>query len=226
MHVPTLDRWLSLIDAEIALAAGEPEPAELGDAGGVADPTLDFPLHVARARFAFAARDVRRAEELLRAAPSVLAHTVATVEAGVLGALVANARGHATRAVDLLAEAVALAAREGIRRPFFTLSGNRLDEIFNRLRLLGGDSPFIEQALSEARATRKLPTGAASRHGLSEREGEVLRYLPTMLTAAEIATDLGVSVNTVKAHMRSIYRKLGAARRSEAVAVARESGIL
>jgi LuxR family maltose regulon positive regulatory protein len=53
-----------------------------------------------------------------------------------------------------------------------------------------------------------------------------MRYLPTMLTAAEIAAELGVSVHTVKSHMRSIYRKLGAAKRSEAVAHARTNGIL
>jgi LuxR family maltose regulon positive regulatory protein len=47
-----------------------------------------------------------------------------------------------------------------------------------------------------------------------------------MLTAAQIATELGVSVTTIKAHMRSIYRKLHAERRSEAVAHARDIGIL
>jgi LuxR family maltose regulon positive regulatory protein len=226
MHAPTLDRWLSLIDAEVALAAGEREPAELRDADGVPDPTLDFPVHVARAGFAFAARDLRRAEELLRAAPSVLSHAVATVEAGVLGALVADARGEATRAVDLLAEATTLAVREGIRRPFIVLAGSRLNDLVQRLRLLGGDTSFIEQAISEVRRTTKLPTEVATAVGLSERETEVLRYLPTMLSAAEIATHLGVSVNTVKAHVRSIYRKLGAARRSEAVTLARSRGIL
>ena len=53
-----------------------------------------------------------------------------------------------------------------------------------------------------------------------------MRYLPTVLTAAEIAENLGISVNTVKAHMRAIYRKLGAARRREAVAIARQLGYL
>ncbi len=47
-----------------------------------------------------------------------------------------------------------------------------------------------------------------------------------MLTAGEIAENLGISVNTVKAHMRSIYRKLGAARRREAVVIARQLGHL
>jgi len=61
---------------------------------------------------------------------------------------------------------------------------------------------------------------------LSEREIEVLSYLPTMLTVGEIAGELYISVNTVKAHMRSIYCKLGASRRREAVDQAYERGIL
>jgi DNA-binding CsgD family transcriptional regulator len=61
---------------------------------------------------------------------------------------------------------------------------------------------------------------------LSARELEVLRYLPTMLTAGEIAAELYVSVNTIKAHTRSIYRKLGASRRQVAVVRAYQSGIL
>jgi LuxR family maltose regulon positive regulatory protein len=225
MNSPTLDRWLTLIDAEVDLAAGRPEPVEL-KAEVVPDPTLDFPQQVARARFAYAARDLRRAEELLIADPTVLSQTVATVEAGVLGALVADARGQTTRAVDLLADAMALAAREGIRLPFVVLAGNRLDDLIQRLQLLGGDTSFIAQARSEIRASPTLPTEAATMAGLSEREVEVLRYLPTMLSAAEIAAHLGVSVNTVKAHLKAIYRKLGAPRRSEAVMLARKRGIL
>jgi DNA-binding NarL/FixJ family response regulator len=61
---------------------------------------------------------------------------------------------------------------------------------------------------------------------LSERELEVLRYLPTMLTASEIAAELFISVNTIKAHTRSIYGKLGASRRQDAVVRAYEYGIL
>ncbi|MBG0566407.1 LuxR C-terminal-related transcriptional regulator [Actinoplanes aureus] len=226
MHAPTLDRWLTLIDAEVNLAEGRPEPAALFDPGIEPDPTLDFPRQVVRARFAYATRDLRRAEDLLKAAPSVLSHTVATVEAGVVGALVADARGQATLAVDLLAGAMNLAAGEGIRRPFVVLAGSRLDDLIQRLRLLGGDASFIEDSLSEVRATSQLPAELATAAGLSDREAEVLRYLPTNLSAAEIATHLGVSVNTIKAHMRAIYRKLGAARRNEAVMVARKTGIL
>jgi DNA-binding NarL/FixJ family response regulator len=61
---------------------------------------------------------------------------------------------------------------------------------------------------------------------LTEREVDVLRYLSTMLTAGEIATELGLSVYTVKAHMKSIYRKLDASRRREAVDRACELGVI
>ncbi len=54
----------------------------------------------------------------------------------------------------------------------------------------------------------------------------MLRYLPTMLKAAEIASDLFVSVNTVKQHNKSIYRKLGAITRRDAVDRARALNLL
>ncbi|MEU4221210.1 LuxR C-terminal-related transcriptional regulator [Actinoplanes sp. NPDC026623] len=61
---------------------------------------------------------------------------------------------------------------------------------------------------------------------LSPREIEVLRHLPSELTVAEIGAELYVSVNTVKAHVRSIYRKLGVSRRREAIVQARNHGLL
>jgi DNA-binding CsgD family transcriptional regulator len=61
---------------------------------------------------------------------------------------------------------------------------------------------------------------------LTEREVNVLRYLPAMLPAGEIATELDLSVNAVKAHMKSIYRKLDASRRREAVDRACELGFI
>lgn len=54
----------------------------------------------------------------------------------------------------------------------------------------------------------------------------MLRYLPTKLTAPEIAGELYVSRNTVKTHMRRLYAKLGTHRRAEAVTRARDLGLL
>jgi LuxR family maltose regulon positive regulatory protein len=61
---------------------------------------------------------------------------------------------------------------------------------------------------------------------VSKSELRVLRYLPTHLTAQDIAGELYVSANTVKTHMRTLYAKLGAHSRAEAVDRARAHGLL
>jgi len=61
---------------------------------------------------------------------------------------------------------------------------------------------------------------------LSESEVRVLRYLPTNLTAPEIARELSISPNTAKTHIRHVYAKLGAHYRAEAVEHARALGLL
>ncbi|MCP4284846.1 MAG: response regulator transcription factor, partial [Gammaproteobacteria bacterium] len=61
---------------------------------------------------------------------------------------------------------------------------------------------------------------------LSAREQDVLRLLVTDLRTPDIAKELFVSVNTVRSHIKSLYRKLDAHSRHEAVAKAKELGLL
>jgi LuxR family maltose regulon positive regulatory protein len=61
---------------------------------------------------------------------------------------------------------------------------------------------------------------------LTDCEARILRYLPTNLSAPEIADQLSVSANTVRTHMRHVYEKLGAHRRAGAVDRARALGLL
>ncbi|WP_353946183.1 LuxR C-terminal-related transcriptional regulator [Streptomyces sp. HUAS MG91] len=61
---------------------------------------------------------------------------------------------------------------------------------------------------------------------LSPRERDVLNRLAQMMTTEEIAAELYLSVNTVKTHLKSVYRKLAVTRRSAAVRRARELQIL
>ena len=82
------------------------------------------------------------------------------------------------------------------------------------LELLAGYSPRPNGA------TRPLPDD------LSDAELRVVRYLPSNLKAPEIAAELYVSPNTVRTHLRHIYAKLDAHSRSEAVARAREFGLV
>ena len=61
---------------------------------------------------------------------------------------------------------------------------------------------------------------------LSDSEIRVLRYLPTNLSAPQIASELHVSHNTVRTHMRHLYAKLGTHRRFDAVERGRALGLL
>jgi LuxR family transcriptional regulator, maltose regulon positive regulatory protein len=61
---------------------------------------------------------------------------------------------------------------------------------------------------------------------LTERELVVLRLLPTRLSTREISRELSVSVHTVRSQVQAIYRKLQASTRAEAVAHARQLGLL
>jgi ATP/maltotriose-dependent transcriptional regulator MalT len=64
-----------------------------------------------------------------------------------------------------------------------------------------------------------------ARQGLTHRESEVLSLMVTGLSNRGIATRLVVGDETVKSHLRAIYRKLGVSDRTGAVAAALREGI-
>lgn len=72
------------------------------------------------------------------------------------------------------------------------------------------------------RADRQVAFGET----LTDREMAILRLLPSAMTLREIGTELFLSINTVKTHSRTVYRKLGASSRSEAVERARDLDLL
>ena len=79
------------------------------------------------------------------------------------------------------------------------------------------------------RGLRLAAAGPADRpypEDLSDRELSVLRLLPSELTQREIAARLYVSFNTVKSHIKSIFRKLGVTTRADAVRRGRDLGLL
>jgi LuxR family maltose regulon positive regulatory protein len=84
----------------------------------------------------------------------------------------------------------------------------------------------IQRLIARARARSHLAAPLGGRPGssdeLSERELGVLRLLASDLTQREIGNELYLSLNTVKSHTRSIFRKLGVSGREQAVARARE----
>ena len=125
--------------------------------------------------------------------------------------------GRRSEAVERTLDLLDIAAADGHRRAFLDL-GRPVDQLL-RAALRARPSADL-QALVAAGNLR--PHAAA---GLSERELDVVRYLPTALSNAEIATQLYISLNTLKSHLASIYRKLGASDRREASRRAEELGL-
>jgi LuxR family transcriptional regulator, maltose regulon positive regulatory protein len=84
-------------------------------------------------------------------------------------------------------------------------------------------SMLLEQSV---RALEEAPYRRVERAPLTERELAVLRLLPARLSNREIGRELYVSINTVRSHIQAIYRKFEVATRDEAVARARQLGLL
>jgi LuxR family transcriptional regulator, maltose regulon positive regulatory protein len=83
-----------------------------------------------------------------------------------------------------------------------------------------------ERRLHLASRRVRIGDGAPAAVELTDREQSVLRLLPTDLSQREIGDALFISLNTVKSHARSIYRKLNVDARDEAVERARALELL
>jgi len=105
-----------------------------------------------------------------------------------------------------------------LARPFLDVPA--ADELLARI---GARFGHYAALVDRVRAYRGTTAGAPQ---LTDTELVVLRQLPSGMTAGNIAADLGVSVNTVKTHLRGIYQKLAVNARAEAIAQARVLGLL
>jgi LuxR family maltose regulon positive regulatory protein len=218
-----IDRLMGITGAEIQLGLGNPAWV-LREFTGRAGLVPAEQICLARAHLAVG--NLPAAGDLL-ARIQDSADRVSVVGAWILTALAADTQGRSSVASDALSRALAVAEPEQIRRPFRIFDTQRMMVLAERQQWLtephgtAGDG-----ALAEITGEIPVMMGVSAAGPLSEREIDVLQYLPTVLTAAEIAENLNISVNTVKAHMRSIYRKLGAGRRREAVVTARQTGLI
>jgi LuxR family maltose regulon positive regulatory protein len=149
------------------------------------------------------------------------------VQARLLQAIACDALGDAGAARRALEEALDHAEPEGLIFPFLH---DPAPELLDRHRRLGtAHARLIAEILTvlAGKEPGSQPSGPRRlREPLSHAEARVLRYLPTKLSAPEIADEMYLSVNTVKTHMRHLYDKLGAHRRHEAVEQARALGLL
>jgi LuxR family maltose regulon positive regulatory protein len=149
------------------------------------------------------------------------------VEAWALTALAHDALADHAAAASSIERALELAEPGGFRQPLLS-QGVALRPVLRRqVRFGTAHRALVDDLLQVLELTDGHAGGRqALPEQLTDREAAVLRFLPTMMSNQEIAAELFVSVNTVKTHLRSIYRKLGAADRREAVTRARDLHLL
>jgi LuxR family maltose regulon positive regulatory protein len=136
--------------------------------------------------------------------------------------------GDERQALACLQDALHLAQPEDHARPFLSL-GEPMRELLRTLQRRGGSPDSVSRllALFARRAAGQAPPPPPPLpQVLSKRELELLRLIAAGSSNKEIARDLVISLGTVKRHTVNIFTKLDVKNRTEAVAKARQMGLL
>jgi len=238
--------WLALAHAAKAANAGcaalpraEKPGAAAGaqDAPHALDATADGGLLLARARVHLAQGDNHGALAVIRpfldpaADGSCQVTLYDRVCALVAAAVAARRLGQTEVAADQLTSALSLAEPGGMYRPFLDGGAAARSALTVLIRPVSHTAAFAARTLQRfelAPATPGRGPGqpASSPVPLTSSELAVLRFLPSHMTNQEIAEALFLSINTVKTHLRSVYRKLAVTTRRQAIARAGKLGLL
>jgi LuxR family maltose regulon positive regulatory protein len=211
----------------------------VGERGLDADGELSFLReieYVVLARILIAQGKLDEATRLLRRlleAAEVGEHTSRMIEILILQALASQAGGEPIRAMTTLERALTLAEPGGFIR-IFVDEGPPMARLLYKAVTRGIAPDYARRLLTafpvaepeQADPSKTQAPQSELVEPLSERELEVLQLIAEGLTNPEIASRLFLSLNTVKAHTRNIYGKLGVHSRTQAVAKARALGIL
>ncbi|MBF6214074.1 hypothetical protein IU433_21190 [Nocardia puris] len=204
------------------LNAGEARPAHLL-ANRAHRQFGDLPdLTVARAMLADAAEHDQAVLGAIEPLLGILdaLHARTAVVAWLLYASAQHRLGTTGKARGGLEQALRRAEPDHLVRPFLDVPA--------AIELLDVYSGRLGRRDAFADLVRRHPSAhhGHTRPGLTDAETTVLQHLPSGRTAQQIAEDLGVSINTVKTHMRAIYTKFGTNSRVAALDHARRSGLL
>ena len=227
-----LEHRLTLVESRACAAAGNITSAV--DVAGRAARQSASDAAVAVAQAWLAANDLpaaRAAMTTVRPASGERGEQL-SLEGWLVTARLGYASSDQARGRRSLEQALLLARHEQIRLPFamertwirpLLRRDPDLAQAYRHLLEPGVVRPGAAVPVRQAAADEVMPLVVER---LSQREREVIGHLAGMLSTAEIAAEMYISVNTVKTHLRSIYRKLSAAHRGEAVRRARQLDLL
>ena len=218
---------VGLLDAEISLAAGEQDRARTALEAAETDGAARWPrAAIGRARLLMAGDDDKGALKLLEPAMTSQA-TLADRLAALLTAVIAHRRlNQAPEAAERLEEALALAEPDDQSGQFIAAGSPVRSALTIMITPASPSAGFAGRILD--RFDGRLPRGLSQPSGaaLTESELAVLRFLPSHMTNQEIAESLFLSINTIKTHLSSVYRKLGVTSRRQAIAQGRRLDLL
>ena len=224
---------VALFDAEISLAAGEQERARASLAGLTTSrpDVAGAEGEIWRARLLMAEGDDKGALKLLEPVMSGTLSADAIPITGRLSALLTAVAAHrrlnqATEAAERLEEALALAEPDDQSGPFIAAGPPIRSALTVLITPASRCAGFAGRILD--RFDGRLPHAISQPSGtpLTESELAVLRFLPSHMTNQEIAESLFLSINTIKTHLSSVYRKLGVTSRRQAIAQGRRLDLL
>ena len=222
-----LELELTILESQACLASGDIQAAVA--AARRADPECVSDAAAALAHAWLAFGDQQAARRVLDAV-AVEESFDGEPELRSVAGLLADARlsyrtGDSARGRRSLEHALQLARPEQVRLPF-AMERSWIRPVLRRdAELARAYGDLLEPGPAAFSHEGQQPEGAGAPRvveRLSEREREVLTHLSELLSTAEIATEMYLSVNTVKTHLRSIYRKLSVAHRSDAVRCGRQ----
>jgi LuxR family maltose regulon positive regulatory protein len=221
-----LDHRLTLLESRAFAAAGDiPSAVAAAERAGPGD-SLDATVALAQAWLD--AGELQAADLVLENGPAVTGEEPdrSRLERWLVDARLAYISGDRTRGRRSLEKALRLGQRERLRLPFSSAAAWMGPELRNDPQLADAHWHLLQHDLIGPGIHDGQPgagqTDPVIVEQLSGREREVLRLLAEMLSTAEVAGQLYISVNTVKTHLKSIYRKLAATHRGEAVRRARQ----
>jgi LuxR family maltose regulon positive regulatory protein len=224
--LPAIRDHFVIREAMLRAQLGDREQAARLMNGGAGPATLGNAVVIAQIQLADG--DTEIARETLAPWSGKRTETVEGVQAWVVEALAHEAVSDHDAAGEALESALDLAEPGGLRwaliqfgRPLQPLLARQLRRGTAHRSLVGELLEALDGSDGRSRGGAPLMV-----EPLSPREQAVLRYLPTMMSNQEIASELFVSVNTVKTHLKAIYRKLDVADRREAVRRARRLELL
>ncbi|MGH1562308.1 LuxR C-terminal-related transcriptional regulator [Mumia sp. DW29H23] len=147
------------------------------------------------------------------------------VRIAATAAAIELSHGPSSRGTAFLRRALESTERHGWRRPWKELGPSATDLLAAERERVGTRGELVARLLVELRDERRADSVGLV-VALSAREEEILQYLPTAMDQSDLCAALFISRNTLKTHLRAIYRKLGVESRREAVLKAQRAGLL